>query len=143
MQEICEINKRNWMASCVIKIDLIDLTGLFWITCMTGVLILEWPNLVGEGWHWGRGEGLLSYGKTLCTWFKTPLFGGLLRGKTEFPQDNEMKEWVGIEQDWLTIKLALNEACPLVTGNPLTKEKSNREVKECTSKWTQKGEGRR
>lgn len=59
------------MTSCIIKTDLIGLTGLFWITCMSRVLIVELPNLVEEGQNWGRGEALLSYGKALYAWFKT------------------------------------------------------------------------
>lgn len=44
MLEIGEIIKSNWVSSCIINTGRLNLTGVFWLTCMTGVLILEWRN---------------------------------------------------------------------------------------------------
>lgn len=59
MLEIGEIIKSNWVSFCIINMGQLNLIGVFWLTCMTGVLILELPN-VTEEWHLERREELLA-----------------------------------------------------------------------------------
>lgn len=47
----------------------------------------------------GKGRGVALLWQDFMYLIQDSRGGGLLRGQTEFLQDNEMKEWVGIDQD--------------------------------------------
>lgn len=74
MLEIGEVIKSNWVSSCIINTGRLNLTGVFWLMCMTGVLILEWCNGADEEWHLGGREELFALQQSFfflpALWFK-------------------------------------------------------------------------
>lgn len=82
----------------------IKFTGVFWLVCMTGVLILEWPNLTDEEWHLGRREELFALQQRF--FFPYLLCDSRLPGdefqnqNSEFAQGGRRGNWVKVRDQW-------------------------------------------
>lgn len=139
MQEMVEIIKSNWVSSCIIKIGQLNLTDVFWIMCMTGVLILEWPNLTDEEWHLGR--------RVICFTAKSFFFLPALWFRATRWWIPESKLWICI--GWKEREVSRSQITMGMTRKFWAKsrlqarKKSNRKEKDFTSsKWARRWQQR-